>query len=75
MELLIQGDHDITKLWLDIYSLPHLTQHLFETVGSIEEKTVTTKNTFQCQFPFSFFIFKVIKSKEGTSPGKKSVLV
>ena len=72
LELLIQGDHDITKLWLDIYSLPHLSQHLFETVGSLEEETVITKNTFQCRFPFSFFVFKIIKDREDTSPGKQT---
>ena len=70
LELLIQGDHDITKLWLDIYSLSHLTQHLFEIVGSLEEETLITKNAFQCQFPFSFFVLKIIKDKEETSPGK-----
>ena len=67
LELLIQGEPYIIRLWLKIYSSPHLCQPLFHyTRSSLQERS---ESTFESQFPFSWLFFEFIKELQITNSG------
>ena len=67
LELLIQGEPYIIRLWLKIYSSPHLCQPLFHyTRSSLQERS---ESAFESQFPFSWLVFEFVKDLQRTNSG------
>lgn len=67
LELLIHGEPYIIKLWLQIYSSPHLCQPLFHnTRSTLQERS---ESAFESKFPFSWLFFQFIKELQSTNSG------
>lgn len=67
LELLIQGEPYIIRLWLGIYSSPHLCQPLFHyTRSSLQERS---ESAFESQFPFSWLFFEFVNELKITNLG------
>ena len=62
-DFISENDKPLSKLWLDIYNSSELCQNALYQIIMSQQHATSSGRKFQCQFPFSWIIFKYVNEK------------